>query len=66
MDKCTYADLAFTMWNMQVAFFMGSRTGEHARNPDAFPHFTKWQNACLSRDIIKKVLNVLGDKEVRS
>ncbi|KAF3063602.1 hypothetical protein GL218_01429 [Daldinia childiae] len=27
-DKCTYADLAFTMWNMQVAFFMGSRTGE--------------------------------------
>ncbi|KAF2967022.1 hypothetical protein GQX73_g6512 [Xylaria multiplex] len=65
-DKCTYADLAFTMWNTQVAFFMGSRTGEHSWNPDTFPHFTRWQNACLSRDSVKKVLSVLGDKEVKS
>lgn len=42
-DKCIYADLAFTMWNMQIAFFMGGRTGEHAWNPDEFPHFTRWQ-----------------------
>lgn len=65
-EKCAYADLAFTMWNMQIAFFMGSRTGEHAWNPDKFPHFTKWQNACLSRDSVKKVLSVLREQEVQS
>lgn len=65
-DKCTYADLAFIMWNMQVSFFMGSRTGEDAWKPDAFPHFTRWQNACLSRDSVKKVVSVLQDKEVKS
>lgn len=65
-DKCTYADLAFTMWNTQIAFVMSSRTGEHAWDADAFPHFTRWQNACLSRDSVKKVLSVLGDQEVKS
>lgn len=65
-NKCTYADLAFTMWNMQIAFFMGSRTGEHAWNSDEFPNFTRWQNACLSRDSVKKVLSVLSDQEVKS
>lgn len=65
-DKCTYADLAFTMWNAQVAFFMGGRGGEHAWDPDAFPHFVRWQNACLGRDSVKKVLSVLGDEEVKS
>ncbi|TFB00205.1 Glutathione S-transferase 2 [Trichoderma ghanense] len=65
-DKCTYADLAFTMWNMQIAFFMGSRTGEHAWDPSAFPHFTRWQNACLARESVKKVVSVLGEQEVKS
>ncbi|KAI1146369.1 glutathione S-transferase [Nemania diffusa] len=65
-NKCTYADLAFTMWNMQVAYFMKDRTGEHAWNPDAFPHFTRWQNACCNRDSVKKVQSVLGNKEVKS
>ncbi|KAI1442634.1 glutathione S-transferase [Annulohypoxylon stygium] len=65
-DKCTYADLTFTMWNAQVAFFMGGRTGEYAWNPDAFPHFTRWQNACLGRDSVRKVLSVLADQEVKS
>lgn len=65
-DKCTYADLAFTMWNMQIAFVMSSRTGEHAWNTDEFPHFTRWQNACLGRESVKKVISVLNDKEVKS
>ncbi|KAL7917299.1 glutathione S-transferase [Trichoderma austrokoningii] len=65
-DKCTYADLAFTMWNAQVPYVMSSRTGEHAWNPDEFPHFTRWQNACLSRHSVKKVLSVLADQEVKS
>ncbi|KAK7748887.1 hypothetical protein SLS53_000911 [Cytospora paraplurivora] len=65
-NKCTYADLAFTMWSVQIAFFTGSRTGEHACKPDEFPHFTRWQNACLSRDSLKKVPSFLNDQEVKS
>ncbi|KAJ5667374.1 glutathione S-transferase [Penicillium longicatenatum] len=47
--KCTYADLAFVMWNMQIPFFMASRRGEHAWRPEEFPHFTRWQNAMMAR-----------------
>lgn len=65
-DKCTYADLAFTMWNMQIAFFMAGRTGEHAWDANAFPHFTRWQDACLARESVRKVVGVLGERDVRS
>lgn len=65
-EKCTYADLAFVMWNTQIAFVMSSRTGEYAWNPDEYPNFTRWQNAMLARDSVKKVLSVLMDKEVKS
>ncbi|PYH91565.1 glutathione S-transferase [Aspergillus ellipticus CBS 707.79] len=65
-DKCTYADLAFVMWNMQIAFFMGSREGEHAWREDEFPHFKRWQGAMLARESVKKVISVLGEEVVRS
>lgn len=65
-DKCTYADLAFVMWNTQIAFVMASRTAEHAWNPDEFPNFTRWQNTMLARDSVKKVLSVLMAQEVKS
>ncbi|KAE8357836.1 glutathione S-transferase [Aspergillus caelatus] len=64
-DKCTYADLAFVMWNFQIPFFMASRTGEHAWNPEEFPHFTRWQNAMVARPSVAKVISVLNDKEVK-
>ncbi|OGM45826.1 glutathione S-transferase Ure2-like protein [Aspergillus bombycis] len=64
-DKCTYADLAFVMWNFQVPFFMASRTGEHAWKPEEFPHFTRWQNAMVARPSVAKVISVLNDKEVK-
>lgn len=65
-NKCTYADLAFCMWNMQIAYFMGSRTGEYAWKPEEFPHFTRWQNAMLARPALGKVMSVLNEKEVKS
>lgn len=66
-DKCTYADLAFVMWNCMIDFFMKDRK-EH---PDAwditeFPNFKRWQEAMLARDSLKKVMSVLQDKEVQS
>lgn len=65
-DKCTYADLAFVMWNTQIAFFMGSREGDQAWRPEEFPHFKRWQEAMLARESVKKVMGVLMDKEVKS
>jgi glutathione S-transferase len=66
-DKCTFADLAFTMWNAQVPFVLSSRHGkEDEWKPEEFPHFSRWQNACLSRDSVKKVMGVLADQEVKS
>lgn len=65
-DKCTYADLVFFPWNMQIAFFMGSREGEYAWDPEAFPYFTKWHSAMLARLSVQKLMGVLMDKEVKS
>lgn len=64
-DKCTYADLAFVMWNSQVPFFMQSRTGEYAWRPEEFPHFSRWQNAMLARPAVAKVVSLLNEKEVK-
>lgn len=56
-DKCTYADLAFTAWNSQLPLVMSNRKGkEDEWKPDEFKHFTRWQNACMSRDSVKKAL----------
>lgn len=64
-NKCTYADLIFVTWNMQITFFMGSRTGEHAWKPEEFPHFTRWQNAMMARPSAQKMMSVLNDREVK-
>jgi glutathione S-transferase len=59
-------DLVFTMWNIQIAFFMSSRMDEYSWNSDGFPHFTRWQNACSSRESLKKALSVFGETEIQS
>ena len=61
-DKCTYADLAFVMWNSNVPFFMK----DHGWNADEYPNFKRWQEAMMARDSLKKVMSVLMDKEVKS
>lgn len=61
-DKCTYADLAFVMWNAQIDFVMK----DHAWNAAEYPDFKRWQEAMMARDSLKKVMSVLMDKEVKS
>lgn len=61
-DKCTYADLAFVMWNSQIDFIM---QGHDWRMAD-YPNFKRWQEAMLARDSLKRVMGVLMDKEVKS
>ncbi|KAJ5701645.1 glutathione S-transferase [Penicillium malachiteum] len=65
-DKCTYADLAFVMWSMQIPFFMASRTGEHAWKPEEVPHFTRWQNTMMARPSVLKAISVFNHTEVKS
>lgn len=61
-DKCTYADLAFVMWNSQLDFIMQG----HGWDIADYPNFKRWQEAMLERDSLKKVMIVLMDKEVKS
>ncbi|OJJ50262.1 hypothetical protein ASPZODRAFT_59490 [Penicilliopsis zonata CBS 506.65] len=65
-DKCTYADLAFVPWNLQIPFVMSSREGEHAWDAEQFPHFTRWQTAMLDREAVQKVVSLIGEKHVKS
>ena len=61
-DKCTYADLAFVMWNAQLDYIMQG----HGWNIADYPNFKRWQEAMLARDSLKKAMSVLMDKEVKS
>lgn len=61
-DKCTYADLAFVMWNSQLDLIMQG----HGWDIADYPNFKRWQEAMLERDSLKKVMTVLMDKEVKS
>ena len=63
-DKCTYADLAFVMWNIQVPFVL--KDAKDPFNIDDFPHYKKWMEAMQARDSLKHVMSVLMDKEIKS
>ncbi|MCJ1393164.1 hypothetical protein MMC18_006036, partial [Xylographa bjoerkii] len=66
-DKCTYADLAFVMWNTQIDFVMAAGTATDEKWDVAeFPNFKRWQEAMLGRESLKRVLSVLQEKEVKS
>ena len=61
-EKCTYADLAFVMWNAQLDYIMQG----HGWNIADYPNFKRWQEAMLARDSLKKVMSWLMDEEVKS
>lgn len=63
-DKCTYADLAFVMWNLQIPYIM-----KDAQDPwdiEKYPHYKRWMEAMQARDSLKHVLSVMMDEEVKS
>lgn len=62
--KCTYADLAFVMWNVNIEYVLKDRPD--GWNIADYPNFKRWHEAILARDSLKKVLSVLQDKEVKS
>ncbi|RAL03514.1 glutathione S-transferase family protein [Aspergillus ibericus CBS 121593] len=64
-EKCTYADLAFVMWNLQIEFFMKDRTGEEAWRKEEFPAFVEWQGRMMGREAVQRVVGVLGERVVR-
>lgn len=65
-DKCTWADLAFVPWNLQIDFLMQGREGAEKWDKEAFPNFKKWQDRMLGRDGVKTAVGKTMDKEVNS
>ncbi|MCJ1310979.1 hypothetical protein MMC25_004648 [Agyrium rufum] len=63
-DKCTYADLAFVMWNACIPFVMGAGPVEF--KVEEFPDFTHWQNAMLSRPSVQQVMSKWRSKDIKS
>lgn len=63
-DKCTFADLAFVMWNSQIAYVMKDRP--EGWDIADYPNFKNWHEAMLAKDSVKKVMSVLMDKELKS
>lgn len=53
-DKCTYADLAFFMWDEQIEQLMSPFPGEW--DASKFPRFEKWHEAMMARSAVTKVV----------
>lgn len=65
-EKCTWADLAFLPWNLQIGFLMQGREGDEAWKPESFPDFKKWHDKMLDRAGAKRAVAKMMDKEVKS
>ena len=63
-DKCTYADLAFVMWNVSIDWSMHG--GPVEWNIDAFPHFKRWMDSMKARPAVGKALMSLQATEASS
>lgn len=63
-DKCTYADLAFVMWNLQIAYVM--KDAKEPWDVAKYPHFQRWMEAMQARPSLKHVMGVMMDTEVKS
>ena len=69
-DKCTYADLAFVIWNSQIEFIMQEKIEftmqGNGWDAGRYPNFKAWQERMCARESVKKVLGVIMEREVRS
>lgn len=65
-DKCTWADLAFLPWNLQIDLLMQGYEGEIKWDKAAFPNFKDWQERVLLREGVKRAVAKTTDKEVTS
>lgn len=53
-DKCTYADLAFWMWNNNIEHFIFGKRDDW--KPDDFPNYKRWFETLGKRPSVKKAL----------
>lgn len=65
-DKCTWADLAFLPWNMQIGFLMQGWEGEEKWDIENFPEFKRWQDSMLEMEGVKRAMAKMMDIEVKS
>ena len=60
-DKCTFADLAFVMWNMTIPVMMKSTEHPERFDIDKYPNFKEWQYRMMARESVKKCLKLRQD-----
>ena len=65
-DKCTWADLAFVPWSLQIDFLMRGWEGEVKWDVEQFPAFKAWQARMLEKEGCKKAVSKMLEKEVIS
>lgn len=65
-DKCTWADLAFVPWNLQIAFLMQGYEGEVKWDVETFPNFKRWQDRMLTMEGVSRAVAKSMDHEVAS
>ena len=62
--KCTYADLAFVVWNTRIPLIMNESS--EGWDPDDYLGFVFWQKSMMERESVKHALSVMADEEVKS
>lgn len=51
-NKCTYADLAFVPWQMNVPMLLGE---DGAKLEQDYPNYSAWNKRLLERESVKKI-----------
>lgn len=62
-NKCTWADLAFVPWNLQIGYLLQGYEGENKWNKEAFPAFTNWHERMLSRAGVRRAIAKMSTNE---
>jgi glutathione S-transferase len=63
-DKCTYADLAFVMWNVSIGWSLAG--GPTKFDEDEYPNFKRWMDSLKSRPGVLRVLMNMQATEMKS
>lgn len=58
-QKCTWADLAFLPWNMNVEYVMKKSDSGYKWQKDAFPDYQGWQDRMFMMEGVKKAMTEL-------
>ena len=62
-DKCTYSDLSYISWNIDILFFMGSKPSG-GFSAEAFPNFKRWHESLMERESVSRVFEMQEESPI--